>query len=282
MASKKWVYISIDMEGAAGVSYKSQVESKSRDYERARRWMTLEARAAAEGARSAGAERVVVNDAHGAMGNLVWEELPSYVEVIQGYPKPTCMVAGLTSDYAAAFFLGYHAGRGAVRGFLEHTMSGFIVEVGYRGRAVSELWLNAVVAGERGVPVALVTGDEPLIEEALELIPGVEVVKTKEPLTRYAALVKHPSRVAEEVKEAAAKAFSNAVNGKVKPLEPPKPVELSITFADSLGADVACLAPQAERVDPLTVRLRASTWSELYDLLDLVILAIYAAKRVYA
>ena len=62
------VYISVDMEGVAGIVHEDQtdpIEPRfAAEYDRARRLMTAEANAAVEGALAAGATRVLVNDSH--------------------------------------------------------------------------------------------------------------------------------------------------------------------------------------------------------------------------
>ena len=73
------VYISVDMEGVAGVVHEDQtnpIDSRvAHEYARFRKLMTLEANAAIEGAEAGGATRIVVNDAHWLMRNLLIEEL---------------------------------------------------------------------------------------------------------------------------------------------------------------------------------------------------------------
>ena len=49
------VYLSVDLEGVAGVVHVDQTRRTGHDYERARRWMTAEASAAIAGAYDGGA-----------------------------------------------------------------------------------------------------------------------------------------------------------------------------------------------------------------------------------
>jgi D-amino peptidase len=62
------IYISVDMEGIGGITTVRQTTRGTDDYEWARRLMTWETNAAAEGAFDAGASDVVVSDSHGDMG----------------------------------------------------------------------------------------------------------------------------------------------------------------------------------------------------------------------
>ena len=65
------VFISVDMEGIAGVISGSECSPRGRDYDRFRRIMTLETNAAIEGAVAVGAAEVVVRDGHGAKTNIL-------------------------------------------------------------------------------------------------------------------------------------------------------------------------------------------------------------------
>ena len=80
------VFVSIDMEGIAGISTLQQVWRGSDDFPASRRLMTLEANAAVEGAFQGGASSVVVNDSHGDMYNLLPEELDPRAELLTQVP----------------------------------------------------------------------------------------------------------------------------------------------------------------------------------------------------
>ena len=103
------LYCSTDMEGVAGVSGWEQVDARTPHPEYAiyRRYYTLEVAAAIEGARRAGAREVLVNDSHGPMRNLLFDDLPSDIRVIFGNRKPYSMVQGADASFggARAFYL---------------------------------------------------------------------------------------------------------------------------------------------------------------------------------
>jgi hypothetical protein len=115
------VYISIDMEGVAGVVHEDQTDPIEPrhvgEYNRFRRLMTNEANAAIAGALEAGATGVVVNDSHWLMRNLLAEELNPVAELLSGSPKRLSMVEGIDGGFDAAMFVGYHA-RAGTRGGL--------------------------------------------------------------------------------------------------------------------------------------------------------------------
>src|SRR5439155_1700143 len=119
------VYISVDMEGIAGVVHESQTDPTTpafaAEYGRFRRLMTAEANAAVEGALAAGATRVLVNDSHWFMRNLLAEELHQAAELVSGDPKPRSMVQDIDGGFDAALFIGYHARAGTRNAILDHT-----------------------------------------------------------------------------------------------------------------------------------------------------------------
>lgn len=241
------VYVSVDMEGIAGVVHVDQTRRTGHDYERARRWMTLEANAAVLGAFDAGATGVLVNDAHGDMRNLLLEELDPRAEVLSGSLKPRSMVEGV-APFEVALFVGYHAGAGTRGGILDHTYYGRVVHrcrVG--GREVNEALLNALVCGTYGVPVALVTGDGTTCTQTRELLGDLETVHVKEAITRYAARSLSPEAARAKIRVGARRAVERAAAGEFAPYRPPPPHGLEVDFVNSACADAAELVPGTRR-----------------------------------
>src|SRR4051812_38459099 len=91
------VFVSVDMEGVAGVVTADQLSPGSFEYERFRNFMTREALAAIEGARQAGATEFVVADGHGKMQNLLIDQFPADVRIVRGEPRHLSMMAGIDS-----------------------------------------------------------------------------------------------------------------------------------------------------------------------------------------
>lgn len=247
------VFISVDMEGVAGIVHWDQVEPGGGEYEWARRLMIGEANAAAVGAFEGGATGVVVNDSHYHMRNLLPGELDPRVRLVSGSPKPLSMMEGLQDGgFGAVFLVGYHAAAGHA-GVLAHTYSSATVHrLWLNGQPAGELAVNAAVAGALGVPVALVTGDAAVVAEARELLGEVETVAVKEPRGRYAAANMHPEAAREAIRTAAARAVKRAPG--LRPWLPEPPYAFEVAFMHPAMADCALLLPGAERVDAVTVR----------------------------
>lgn len=134
----KKVFISADIEGTAFAATWDSTHIGGHDYERNRQEMTNEVLAAAEGAHAAGAELVVVKDAHGPGINIYPEQMPEYVQLIRGWTfEPRCMVEGIDKSFDAAMYVGYHNAAGQEGNVLSHTIA---------GGAVQEIRVNGQIA----------------------------------------------------------------------------------------------------------------------------------------
>ena len=189
------IYLSVDMEGLAGVAHAHQVsfgpDVDRTDYDRSRGLMAGEANAAIEAALAAGADEVVVNDSHWQMRNLRAEDLAAGARLVIG-DKPLSMSQGIggegDGEFDGAAFVGYHAGAGSERGVIGHTYSSAsILELRVNGRPHNEAGINAIRLGHHGVPVVLVSGDDALAAEVAELLPWAERVVVKRALGYSAA-----------------------------------------------------------------------------------------------
>ncbi len=247
------VYISADMEGTAGVASWTQCDpSNTTEYPYYRRLMSLEVRAAIDGARDAGATGMLINDSHSAMRNVMWDELPGDVRMIYGNRKPFSMAQGADASFGAAFFTGYHAGIGEP-GVLDHTYTDTtIYAVRVNGVQCSEALLNAALLGLEGVPVVLVTGDRIAVEGVQVHLPWVGGVISKEPLGRYAADMLSPEVVRQRIRAAARSAIERIAEARPFTFAPP--ISLEIDFAGTANAEFVELMPGFERTGGRSVR----------------------------
>src|SRR5262249_21594177 len=169
--AKPKVYISVDMEGIAGVVSGDQLGSPGFEYERFRGFMTNETLAAIEGARAAGAGEILVSDSHGTGESLLIERFPKDVQIVRSWPRPLGMMEGIDGSFAAVLFVGYHASTTNPEGVRAHTMSSaHLADLRLNGVSVPEAGLNAAIAGHFGVPVAMISGDDAIVKEAQALL----------------------------------------------------------------------------------------------------------------
>jgi D-amino peptidase len=259
------VYISVDMEGIAGVAHEDQTDPieprHAGEYNRFRRLMTNEANAAIAGALEAGATTVWVNDSHWLMRNLLAEELHPAAELISGGPKRLSMVEGIEAGFDAAMFIGYHARAGTRHATIDHTYTSRVYEARVNGHAVGELALNAAMAGVHGVPVALVSGDQALAAEARALLGNdVETVVVKQAVGRFAARSLSPSVACDRIRESAVKALSRRRSAFTFEA----PIRLEVDFALTQMADMAELVPGSTRTAGRTVVYSDNDYKEVF------------------
>jgi len=254
------VYISVDMEGVAGVNHPAPTARTDSRYPDAVALMVGEANAAIAGAFDGGATEVLVNDSHGAMFNLRPAELDRRARVLQGQ-KAWSMVEGAGPDrgFGVALFVGYHARAGHPRGTIAHTYSGRPTATRLNRRLVGETGINAAVLGAWGLPVGLVTGDDALAEEVADWLPWAERVVVKEAAGGSSAASLHPAAAAERIAEGAAAAVRRAMAGEaeLRPLEVERPVVIEVDYVNGVCADFAAIVPGAERVGDRGVRIDA-------------------------
>lgn len=264
------VYVTVDIEGVAGVVHSAEGSPGNPEYERARRLMAQEANAVIAGIYDADPDaRVTVTDVHGPYRNMIPEDLDERATFNRGKPKVFGMVDGVDRGYDLAMFVGVHGRAGADPAVLSHTFTGTILDVKINGRPMGELGLNAAVAGEHGVPVVLVAGDQTVEIEARDLFgPEVVTVVVKESRAHLAAESLHPNVARANLRAAAARAVRERPG--VAPLRVGEPVVCEISLARPVYADLAMMIDDTVRVDGRTVRFTRKNMLDTYRVLRLI------------
>ena len=175
------VFISADIEGTTFTTLWDETELGHNLYAAAAKQMTAEVKAACEGAIAAGADYILVNDAHDHAVNLDVRELPECVEVIRGWSgSPMGMVDGVDDSFDAAMFIGYHSAAGRCGNPLSHTFTTKTTSVSLNGMVCSEFLLYSWACALRGVPTVLLSGDKMLTEDSRGLHPKLHTVAVKD------------------------------------------------------------------------------------------------------
>jgi D-amino peptidase len=260
------VFISVDMEGIGGIAHSEMTSSNGGEYERGRMLMVAEVNAAIEGARDAGATEFVVNDSHGSMRNVKVEDLLAPAKLISNNSKAFGMMEGISSDFDAVFFIGYHSMEGEA-GIMAHTGSGGVVgRISVNGRAMSEGGLNARVAGAHGVPVALATGDDDFVREIRTLVDSdLETVTVKRTIRRETAELLHPEECRRLIREAARRAIERI--DSFRPTAPPAPATVDILYKNPDLAEIAAIVPTVEQTSRYSVRFQSEDYLNAYQLI---------------
>lgn len=247
------VYISVDMEGVAGISDWEQCVAGGDDYAYGRELLLGEVNAAIDGAVEAGATDILVNDAHSVMRNLPPAALAHRARYLSGRFKPLYMTQGLDASFDAAIFLGYHAAI-ETPGVLSHTYNPkAIAAVRLGGTPTGEAGLNALVAQHYGVPIVAITGDQYVGDEAAPFCPGISHVQVKTSISRYAAEHLHPLEAREKIRDSIRSALDR--RGSWRPPAIPLPADIEIDFLSPDMAEQATWIRGVRRLGPRTVAL---------------------------
>jgi D-amino peptidase len=208
------VFLSVDMEGISGLVRWQDVIREGMDYLRNRRLMTQDANAAAAGAFEGGASEVVIEENHGVedLCDLVIDEVDPRCRVVRGAGRPTATtMAALDAGVGVVLLVGHHARAGSFPGIMAHTVSYTeFSAVRVAGRECGEPEIFAIRAGELGVPVGLVTGDQVVIEQLRKRVPEALAVEVKRALSIVAGDVIPPARAREAIRVAARSAVERA------------------------------------------------------------------------
>lgn len=270
-AQKLKVFISVDMEGITGVVHADQVTPGTPEYSAARKWMAADVNAAIEGALKAGAAEIVVNDSHGSMRNIDPNDLNPRAVLISGSPKPLSMMQGLDETFDACLFVGYHARAGTAEAILDHTISGGVVSaIKVNGIEMPELGLNALIAGEFGVPVVFVSGDVATCKQAKAML-GTEVLTApvKDAFSRTAARLVPTVDAHRAIRERVTEALRKLK--QFKPYRLQAPYKFELEYFTSAQADLAVLVPQVNRVSGKVVSFTSDNYLQGFRLLRVLI-----------
>lgn len=256
------VFLSADMEGTCGiVSWPETERNTPMDYTPYQKQMTREVAAACKGAMAAGAQEVLVKDAHDTARNIDPTVLPRGVRMNRSWSGDLLsMMTGLNQEkFDAVFFTGYHAWAGCPGNPLSHTMNGRNNRVILNGVYCSEFLINTYTAGYYGVPVALVTGDAALCAFAKELIPAITTVAVNEGRGGCVTSI-HPEEAVERIEAAAKEAVSKASQCQV-PM--PEHFHMEIEFVKHTMAYSKSFYPGAVLKEDKTVCFDADDWYEI-------------------
>lgn len=263
------VLIMTDMEGVSGIVVWEQVNGGAPLYEEGRRLYTEEINAAVRGARSAGAEEIVVVDCHGAGGgwtfnSLVPELLDPGCDWVAHHPWSRYTEL-LEAGCDGVLLVGMHARAGTPDGVLCHTISTTTWRNLYFNETpVGEVGINAALCGHFGVPVLLVTGDEATCRESQALLGApLHTVAVKRGLSRYSARQVPPARARALIEAGARQVLERRPT--VVPYVPARPTAIRIELSTVDTAARFLGRPGVELTGPLEVVSRAPDWMTAWD-----------------
>jgi len=256
------VLISADMEGATGVTFPDDCAPGHPRWEYCRKLFTGDVNAAVAGFAEAGADEILVNEAHADQRNLLLDRLDTRACLLIGTHKPLGMMEGIDRSPDAVAFVGYHAGAGE-QGVLAHTyLPNTITAVRINGAPASEGRMNALLAAEFEVPVVLVTGDDRACADATGYAPDAVGVAVKTCIDRYSAICLPPAASARRITEGAAQGLRSGLRSAGKPGATADSYTYEISFDAAHLAPLATYIPAVRQLDDLTVCFTLPTMYE--------------------
>jgi len=271
------VWMSLDMEGVAGIVDWDQCRPGSPSYALGCELLQAEVNAAVEGAIAGGATEVVLNDSHSRMANLDPRLIAGEARYLSGRHKPLYMMQGLDDSVDAIFFVGYHGSISGKPSTLSHTYNPEVFSgARLNGQPVGESGINALVADHFGVPIAFVSGDEVTWEETEPFARGAVNVVTKESITRASALNLHPTESCRLIRAGAEEAVRRVAAGAVSTPGVQRPATLDLDLQTADMADVATWARSAERTGLREVRI---TGDDLLDVFRSFVAVNYITRQ---
>lgn len=245
-------FISADMEGCAAVSSELAQLPDRVEWPAARRWMTNEVLACAEALFAAGFDEVIAADGHGNAHNIDPDLLTDNIRLVRSWPRPLLQMQGIEDpDVQACAFIGYHAKSTTKDSILAHTYYGLAYRmVKLNGEVCSEGYLNAAVAGEFGLPVILVSGDQHTVEDAQRYAPEAIGFVAKQSIGRRAQVSLPPRQVCGLIKDAMTRAVTRPLP---KPFVVKGPYHLEVEMTTLAAAEMLAYLPGIERTGPFSI-----------------------------
>lgn len=265
------LYISVDMEGLAGITnWKDETE----DRERFRNAMNEQVEWVLEGISKSKHNKeithIYIADSHGGGQNLSYDRLNDKDErvwLVIGSPRPQYMMPAMDDSFDMVFLVGYHAGAGEAASSMDHTYSGASVQNIYiNGQLMNEGTINSAYAGiVHKVPVGLIIGDSGLERQMKGegMMPWPEFVCTKQSLSRFSAVYKPKKLLKEETIAAVKKALDENERPQLYTLQAPYHCRMDLTNAAK--CDQVQQMPGIHRTAGRTVEFESTSFTEIYD-----------------
>lgn len=255
------IYIMADLEGISGIYCSGQVLSNDPKYFEGRKYMTRDANVVAKALKAAGVDTVYFRDCHGGGNTVLWDELSEDIDYcISGMIDQVRFPKEL-DDCDGVILLGYHAKAGTNGALLEHSMSSKAIQNYYvGGRTVGEVFIDAAIVGDHGVPVIMVSGDDFVCAEAKEELPWVVTAEVKRATSQQGAMLLTPKQAERVLYEQTVAAIENIKN--CKPLVIEKPVRFTVEMVERGFLPNQYAKPYMEIIDGRTYTVTGDTMEE--------------------
>lgn len=255
------VFISADIEGVTGVTHWDETEKNKTDHATFAEQMTLEVRSACEGANDAGADEILVKDAHDSGRNLNHSRLPKNTKLIRGWSGGIySMVQGLDESFDALIYIGYHSAAGTSGNPLSHTMNTSLEYVKLNGEYVNEFLIHSYIAAYLNVPVVFLSGDKALCDEVAKVDSNIYTVAVKEGVGDSTINI-HPELARDLICDRVKESLSGDLSRYH--IELPETFKLEIGYREHFTALKYSNFPGVERSGPKSIVFTHSDYIEV-------------------
>lgn len=263
------VFISADIEGTAFTTVWDETNKGQTDYYPAAQQMTAEVKAACEGAIAAGADYILIKDAHGSGRNIDLKQLPKCCEVIRcGNGSPRVMVEGIDESFDAAMFVGYHSAAGRNGNPLSHTFSSKANAVKLNGMDCSEFLIYSYCCALYGVPSVFLSGDRMLTEDSQHIHPCLKTVAVKDGFGGYTRC-RQPDYACDLIREGAEAALKQDLTHALCTL--PKHFIFEISYKEHPQAARCANFPGFEQISSHTIRMETDNYMDVLRCIPFVL-----------
>lgn len=258
----KHIFLSADIEGTAGIVNWNETTLSHPEHAAFAAQMTREVRAACDGAIAAGAEDILIKDAHDSARNIDPQKLPEQARIVRGWAgSPWCMMTGIeTGRFDAAVMTGYHSWAGSDNNPLAHTMNTGLTGILLNGELIPEFLINAYTAAYVGVPTVFLSGDEGLCEYARQVIPAITTVATGRGIGG-AGISIQPELAVRRIREGVEEALKGDLSACLPKL--PEYFETEVVYKDFARAYRMSFYPGASRSGNYGVRFESGDFWEV-------------------
>lgn len=230
------ILLAYDMEGVSGLDDWRMFDANFPEFARGRELLTGDVNAVVDGLFAGGATRVDLVDFHGSGSDEAdvlidrMDPRAKHVERDTLFWEFDLVEAGV---YDAIVIVGMHCKPGS-GGFAPHTC-GYGMEVLINGQTITEAEWQALLWGEAGVPLILVSGDDRLAGD-LSTLPWIEYVVVKTSINASRVTLRSIEEAHGDLRAASARAVQNLANMRAVAARTPVEVGLRAYPPASLSA----------------------------------------------
>ena len=174
------------------------------------------------------------------------------IQLVRSWPRPLGMMEGIDDSFAAAIFIGYHAGVSNIDGIAAHTVSGDLLSIKINGTEMTEGGMNALIAGHFGVPVVMISGDEAAVREVSDMVGPIEGAVVKWHYSHTSGRTLMPGTAQALIKEKVQAGLRR--RKELKPFRIEGPLTLDMTYKNAKAAEMIAYLPNVGLIDSHTVR----------------------------